>query len=98
MWPWASLWVVPNSQAQQSHDSPQKLPAQAVLRFTFGSLELSENSCHMMAVAPSASGSLCGLPLSPTTTGLEQPVGHWPGSPTIEYLMTWPLTIEVEGP
>src|SRR5277367_3243190 len=98
LWPFLSVFTSPNSQAQQSPDSPQKLPAQAVRRFTCGSLEVSENSCHMMAVVPSAPGSLLGLPLSPSTTLLSQPCGHWSGSPTMEYLMVSPLTMEVDGP
>src|SRR5579872_135486 len=98
MFPFLSFFTVPNSQAQQSPDSPQKFPAQAVTRLTSGSLELSENSCHIMAVAPSAPGSLFGLLLSCKMKLVSQPLGHWSGSPTIEYLMVWPLTMEVEGP
>ncbi len=51
----------------------------------------------MMAVVPSAPGSLLGLPLSPSTTLVSQLLGQRSGSPTMEYLITSPLTMEVEG-
>src|SRR5271170_2549031 len=91
LWPFLSVFTSPKSQAQQSPDSPQKLPAHAVRRFTWGSLTVSENSCHMMAVVPSAPGSLLGLPLSPSTALVSQLLGHRAGLPTMEYLITSPL-------